>query len=64
MRVLDPDGNVLAEHPTRIVTAHGVIAARDEDGREVIRVADTASGPRPDGRGGYAPWYARATAAS
>ncbi|WP_331769157.1 hypothetical protein OG948_35720 (plasmid) [Embleya sp. NBC_00888] len=57
MRILDSDGTVISEHSTEVVTAHGITPAQDADGNELIWVADTVSGPRPDHRGGYLPWY-------
>ncbi|WP_406514871.1 hypothetical protein OH809_05120 [Streptomyces sp. NBC_00873] len=56
MRIVDPDGRLLAEHATELVTAHGVTPAV-EDGRELLWIADTVSAPRPDPDGGYSPWY-------
>ncbi|MCX5338664.1 hypothetical protein [Streptomyces atratus] len=57
MRILGPDGDLLAERATALVTAHGVTAAVDEDGRELLWIADTLSAPRRDPTGGYAPWH-------
>ena len=56
MRILDASGQLIAEKPTAAITAHGCTAALGADGEELVWVADTCSGPRPDGNGGYAPW--------
>ncbi|WP_406002435.1 hypothetical protein [Streptomyces sp. NBC_00829] len=58
MQIKDPGGRLLAERPTAAVTAHGVTVAFSDDDGELVWVADTGSGPRPDGHGGYFPWYA------
>ncbi|WP_280671481.1 MULTISPECIES: hypothetical protein [unclassified Kitasatospora] len=58
LRIADAGGELIAEHTTPVITAHGVTSGFGEGGRELLWIADTASAPRPDPSGGYWHWYA------
>ncbi|MGW8885915.1 hypothetical protein [Streptomyces sp. NPDC055749] len=53
MLVLGLDGEVITSADTEVVSAHGLTAGTDDQGRDVVWVADPAASAVPDGIGGY-----------